>query len=409
MQILRTFEYETLVIDEISLTSEHIDRLERWNARLPERKQNKYFSLGRNSITFKQYVGVLQIGNLTIEILPKIDQMQDEPSLQKVLLQMLQICQKIPVDSTQNALLATQSLTLLDVYIHIFWQEIHNLLHKGLIRKYQMQEGNLPYLKGKIKFTKHIAQNCAHQERFYTAHDEYSKDHLLHQILYKALQVAQEITQNPYLHDKLKRLAMDFPAVQEAHISSQIFQKIPHNRKTLAYQKALQIAKMLLLNDAPDVQGGRQDVLPILFDMNKLFEGYVARVLQENLYEKYEVITQTSAEFWKSQRISLDIRPDILLVSKTNPKEKIILDTKWKLPFEQEAGKAKPSSQDLYQMFAYCQHFQATQSYLVYPSLHTYNHQEGTFMTPYMQASCGLWFVQLLDNENLNRDIDLHL
>ena len=65
----------------------HFDAMVKFN----ELHQNKYFTIGHNGIVFKNYVGVIQVGGLTIEILPKADKKADADKnlWQSVLLNML--------------------------------------------------------------------------------------------------------------------------------------------------------------------------------------------------------------------------------------------------------------------------------------------------------------------------------
>jgi hypothetical protein len=58
-------------------------------------------------------------------------------------------------------------------------------------------------------------------------------------------------------------------------------------------------------------------------------------------------------------------------------------------------------------MFAYCAHFGTTKSFLMYPTVGKDEILQGTFRAPNEAISCGLWFVNLLDEEgNLKRSID---
>lgn len=401
--VIQVFEYQTLSVGECDFQAHQLDRLLAWQAHSSVGKQHKYFTIGREDITFKHFVGAIQVGNLTIEILPKIDAQtpqKEAHTYQKMLLQMLQICQKTTISSAQQAFLSWQSCTILDIYVALFLEEIEMLLHRGLVKKYKQQEGNLYALKGKIKFAKHLAYNAAHQERFYTTHQIYDKDNLPNQILAKALKTVAKITQNPTLKDHIVRLKLAFPEMEDVQVSAQTFQYLKPTRQQLAYQNALRLAEMILLNFSPDVQSGRQDVWAILFDMNQLFEEYITRNLFQNISEKFDVKTQIHRTFWRTSHTKLAIKPDIILASQTEPSEKIILDTKWKVP-----PIDKPNSQDIYQMFAYCQHFQAHKGYLVYPTAGKTRFIEGKIaLSP--QIQCGLLFINLLDDEgNLRRDI----
>ncbi len=397
---MQVTEYQTIYVGEQGFEAHHFERLRQWNDNLPQK--NRYFSVSYNGITFKHFVGAIQVGTLTIEILPK-----GEGDLQKVLLPMLQICRKIPVERVSPALLSYQSMTLLDVYVAFFLKELEILLHRGLIKKYKQTEGNLYTLKGKIKFDKHLAYNAVHQARFYTTHQIYDKQNIPNQILAKALHTVAQTTQNPLLTDQIQRLQVSFPAMKDLQVTADTFQKLPQTRQLLAYQTALKLAKLILLKFSPDVRGGRQGVWALLFDMNKLFETYIAQNLRQHLSEQYEVETQVNRNFWHTKdlkNLKLSLKPDLLLTCRTTQK-RIILDTKWKVP----AG-GKPNSTDMYQLFAYSQHFKASQSYLIYPTAGKSHFVEGQFAPPNEKTHCGLFFVNILDeNGNLRREAILNV
>ncbi|GGW48777.1 hypothetical protein [Arenibacter certesii] len=71
--ILQVFEHSTLyygrVYNDITFEEKHFNAL----AKLNQLHNNEYFTLLHKGIKFSQYVGVIQIDGLTIEILPKID------------------------------------------------------------------------------------------------------------------------------------------------------------------------------------------------------------------------------------------------------------------------------------------------------------------------------------------------
>lgn len=82
------FEYDALRIDEDGFREPHFQRLVQYN----ERHGNRYFVVGNRKIIFQNYVGVIRVGSLTIEILPKIGRVAKEKKdeWQKILIEMLQ-------------------------------------------------------------------------------------------------------------------------------------------------------------------------------------------------------------------------------------------------------------------------------------------------------------------------------
>ena len=155
-------------------------------------------------------------------------------------------------------------------------------------------------------------------------------------------------------------------------------------------------------------------MIAILFDMNDLFERYVFAELNraqgQFAESRLRVHGQRSQVFWHSTGMRKTIRPDITAEFTTDGSaRKLILDTKWKLPLD-----ARPSDADLKQMYVYNLQFGASESYLVYPRAAAHDDVFGRFAAGSMQKEatahgCGMWFVDLLDEDRLDRQFGMRL
>lgn len=399
-RIIRVFEYEKLTLTEDSkgrvLTKPELQKLYDYN----DRNDNIYFTGIRDGIKFKSFVGVIQIGGLTLEILPKADRKEttadsDFDQWQSALLRMLALCNHISVDSVSETNLKKRYHSLLDLYFNIYLEEVSKLLHQGLIKKYRQQDGQVKVLKGKLLFTQQIQQNLVHQERFYTRHQVYDAEHLHNQILLKALTVLSIVSNNYSILDKINRIRLDFPEIKEIEITKVHFDQLKDNRKTVSYKTAIKIAKMIILNYSPDIKSGGDNMLALLFDMNKLWEEYVYRMLLRSKKEEYEVNFQNNMKFWEDKTI----RPDLVIDRrmKDGSTEKYIIDTKWKIIDDHH-----PSDDDLKQMFAYNMYWEAGKSMLLYPKTKEHDEKFGNFHKKLLPDNkCKLGFIHILDKDGM--------
>lgn len=382
-KFIQVFEYQKLRYDDSGIfRKHHFDAMVKFN----ELHQNKYFTIIHKGIRFGSYVGVIQIGGLTIEILPKADNNEnaDTNLWQNVLLIMLKVCKKIQVESISETQLKKRYHSILDVYFELYLNEVERLVKKGLIKKYRKNQSNQNALKGKLLFAQNIQQNLVHKERFYCEHQVYDQNHLLHQILYKGLLILKTFV-NDSLKDKLNRLLFDFQDFDNINIQKKHFEKIIIDRKNHDYQKAIDIAKIIILNYSPSLNYGNENLLTLLFDMNALWEEYIFRILQKHKTDEIEVSFQNSDKFWESKRI----RPDIVLKTKD---ETFVIDTKWKII---EAN--NPSDDDLKQMFVYNLHWEAEKTLLLYPKINQMDSDFGTFHYNDLGKKCKLGFVNITD------------
>jgi 5-methylcytosine-specific restriction enzyme subunit McrC len=381
-----------------------------------ERHGAAFFSLTPRGVRFNEHVGVIQVGQLTIEILPKVGKIApigEENRWQRVLIDMLRTCHWMKVHAHQNASLRIRYGSILEAYLEMFLDECDSILHQGLIRKYRKKEGQVYALKGKLVFSKQVQLNAAHQERFYTRHQVYDRDHIFNQILGKALKLIPDITQSPRIIDRVYNLLFSFPEMSDVRITPSTFDRLVYNRKTMCYRDAIAIAAMLLLNYRPDIRGGGQQVLAILFDMNDLWEEYVYRCLQRTDHPHLHVSRQQSRPFWRMQSSERPrkLRPDIVIESIVNPEKKMIIDTKWKLPAD-----SKPSDEDVRQMFAYNEYWSSHQALLLYPgnaSSEALGAEKGEFLSRGQESVSHHFGVMKLsvlnESGSLNKDLGKRL
>ncbi|NCU27861.1 hypothetical protein EOM86_14275 [Candidatus Nomurabacteria bacterium] len=218
-------------------------------------------------------------------------------------------------------------------------------------------------LKGSLVFSKHIQKNTVHQERFYTRYCTYDTEHILHIILYKTIKLIKTLTTRADLHNRIGALELGFPEMPDRPITENTFSKLIYSRKTEIYRNAVEIARMLLLNYHPDLKAGGNNVLALMFDMNKLWERFVYVSLRKGARvsnSEYQIIQKPHKPFWRPDngyRSSLE--PDIVI---HKDGVTLVLDTKWK-----NLKGANPDIHDLRQMYVYHDYFDAQKVALVYP------------------------------------------
>lgn len=378
--IIRVFEHEKLCLHSDrfgqKLTRLQLDKLYEFN----DRNRNKYFTPIRDGVKFAQYVGVIRMGSLTIEILPKTDR---DPTTDKgeymiwqtVLVKMLRYCHEVNLNTVSDAFLRPHHGSILELYFRLYLDELSLLIRQGLIKAYHHQESNTNALKGRLLFARNLRQNLVHRERFYTRHQVYDFEHRLNQILLRALSVLSGLASNSDLGDYIQRVRLSFPEIKETNITKHDFDLVRWTRKNEGYRKAVNMARMIILNYSPDIRRGSENMLALLFDMNKLWEEFVYRSLKRMESPAFSVGFQNRMAFWNDRQI----RPDLVLRfgnQVSNDKRTIILDTKWKLL---ENDKDNASDNDLKQMFAYNIYWNTGESILLYPGSQTREIAMGRF------------------------------
>ena len=395
MKTHKVFEHQCYSWKELNLDENDKKSLHAFNAK----HGDKFFNLQYNGIQFKEYVGVLQVNALTIEILPKID---DRPSVdennlwQGVLIEMLKATLKLDTTMTDYSSLKTSQNSFIESLFDLYLNELQKLFRRGLQRKYDRYSQNLTALKGKLIFSKHLAKNYIHKERFYTSHIKYEYDHLIHQILFDALKIVQRCSTGSILYGKCLQLLERFPNVSNIQPTDKTFSKVKLEGKTRIYERGFKLAKWIIQGYNPDIVIGNNKMVAILFDMNQLWEEYILIQLQKSSRRfNARIQGQDTKRFWGGR----SLRPDIHIQS--SRMENFIIDTKWK------KYSGNPSTSDLRQMFTYNKFWNVKKSFLLYPtaSIDQPKRDVKPFHTPQENLSCGILEVNVIAENQLNQQI----
>lgn len=404
---LQVFEHTHLPIGIGGFERRHWNALGKYN----ELHGGKYYRLTHNGVRFNQYVGVIQVDNLTIEILPKIgrsDDNQSKATWQKVLIDMLRECLWMKIYSDEKADLQFKPNSILEAYLDLFIRECETIYREGLVKKYRRVNDNCASLKGKLLFNGQIRENLIHRERFFTSHTYFDRENIFNCILLKALKIIPFLSPGPFLKDRVSGLLLAFPELKDIPVTHDTFENLVYDRKTIRYKEAMEMAAMIILNFRPDVSHGNRNVLAILFDMNDLWEEFIYMQLSRRKPQGWLVRPQNKKLFWHSgdSGITKTIRPDIILQKlHENDTINIIIDTKWKLPQNNI-----PDDADLKQMYVYNEYWNGTQGFLIYPTINYSGEPEkypGSFTPAGKMAhhtGCGIFRISVLDDSYLNLD-----
>ncbi len=402
-QIFRVFEHEELRIGnqqgQIVFTEAHLETLVRYN----KYKNSKYYSLIHRGVRFRQYVGVLQTGNLLIEILPKAGkaELAEAEHWQLILLKMLRNCRLLRVEVQPARAIGVQLHTVLDWFAAYFLGELERLLDRGLLRAYRQKEANRRIWRGRLLINRQITENLSRKDRIYTVHDTYTFDHTLNRVLKAALHLLLRLPVAPVVQQWSQRLLlrMPMPQIRASQFTGADFERLPHQRKAHAYEPVIELARLLLTNYSPSPRAGEHQLLALLFDMNLLFEEYVFRQLKKALVgQTGELSRQIRRPFWHHRAI----QPDIVW---RQGDETVVLDTKWKVP-----SGGRPSMTDLKQLYIYGRYFSATRVILLYPKIGEQLDQAPWAFAPEAGEAlsplyCQICFLELLIEGQLNSNL----
>jgi len=359
--------------------------------------------LERKGFRATQFVGVIQAGNRLIQILPKIDYSPDgnsdapvgsrhhnlaTNSAAKNFLYLLAYTHNLNLHSQTLSTLRTSHGTWLELLTRLFVVELMTQLQQGFHEDYVRREEMLPYIRGRWNISRQFTRQPNLIKGLDVSFDDYSPDTQLNRILRYTIEHLQMVTRDSQNRNMLADLdSWMMPVRTKIQIFVDELDRIQFTRLNERYKPVFQLARLFIEGQTVQLIAGGQRAYAFVFDMDRLFETFVGKLLQT----KHQ---QILPEAWKDYQIELQgsksklhliyppvpddkpmfyLKPDILLWYLGTPK--LIIDTKNKalplnLPYREIA------EGDVYQVLTYASRFQCPDILLLYP--HTLGANQAT-------------------------------
>jgi 5-methylcytosine-specific restriction enzyme subunit McrC len=305
---------------------------------------------GVKTITARNYVGVITTNDGTvIEILPKICNLADDADKKRtkeIFLEMLRALKDASFKHFNVSNLKTDRLSLFEIFIQMFADEVLALTKQGLKSAYTTVEANERFFKGKLNVAQDIRHNLVNRERFYVRYSVFSVDRAENRLIKATLRFLLKRTTSTQNRQKLSQLLAMFESVGDSTNVDADFSLCVPNRSMTHYEKALSWCRVFLKGNSFTPFAGSDVAMALLFPMEKVFESFIAAKIRKHKLNGWDVRTQDRKYWLFDEPRAFNLRPDIVL---ENDNEIIIVDTKWKLLSSDKS----PSQSDMYQMYAY--------------------------------------------------------
>lgn len=328
--------------------------------------------VNETTLSAQQYVGAVQIGNLTVEILPKVEGI-DGTLMRRNLVAMLAVARDLEISEGDIARVSTQRHGILEILIRLFCDKLFAQVHRGLVRRYEPRAENLSVMRGRIGITEQIRLNAANPERLHCRFDEFQEDNPLNQILKACIRLLLKSSRELTNQRRLGELLLVFEGVSEVSRSTLPWHLIRFDRLNQRYEPSFKLAELFLKATPPDVSGGSVQGFSLFFEMNTLFEEYIGRIARRVFRpDGFKVVLQGPQRYLTydetTEREAFAMKPDVVGLKGNDAAW--IIDTKWK-ELSKEEAKEGVAQGDMYQMYAYSNRYACADVVLLYP------HHEG--------------------------------
>ncbi len=327
-------------------------------------------SLTRKDLRAGQAVGVLAAEGCALEILPKIDGL-DDGGTRRQLVHMLAATYDLDVSAGAMTALDWQRHDLLEILIRLFAGMLTEAVRRGIPRRYIGHEENLGVLRGRLDATRQFTRLAASPQILACRYDALSPDIVLNQIMKAAVLRLLTLARSAEARRALRELAFVYADVATVSVEALRFDAVVLDRTNSRWRDLLVLTRLLLQGRFQTTSGGGTAGFSLLFPMHELFEEYVARVLARALPGSGQrVVAQGGLlhclEDAASGARRFRTKPDILV--KRDSETTLLIDTKWKrLAPVVDDPKQGVSQADVYQMMAYGRLYRCPQLLLLYP------------------------------------------
>ncbi len=377
-RIIAVREYEEFDRERLRLDEHEWNSLEAFARKNQHDKRGNYrpvlaFGSGGRTLKATNFVGVLSTSRGTpIEILPKIDlvhgtSVTDDERTREIFLQMLRTWRGLRhAELPPSAIRSLRRFPMLEVFAHLFLQNLAHLARHGLARRYVRVEDNLPYLRGRLLFQQHVRENLTNRARFYVAHDEFNPNRPANRLIRSSLDHLGRTVRNEENRRLLRELTDAFADVPPTTDKASDWRRHSVDRTMQHYRPVMAWVRLFLFGHGLATYHGEHENQSLLFPMEEIYEDFVTQCFRR-WQSEYGVRAQGPRKRLTRCPQAFEMKPDITLLRRGSAK--FILDAKWKRlkSASDDPRKRGIVQADMYQLYAYGSRYGCRTVALVYP------------------------------------------
>jgi 5-methylcytosine-specific restriction enzyme subunit McrC len=240
-------------------------------------------------------------------------------------------------------------------WIRHFATELNHLLRVRPKQRYVEVEERVGFLRGKLLTERELAGTAVLTGRHACRYEIFTQDHRLNRVLKFCNRLLLRQTRVPANRAILHENDVLLSEVTHRPVSTIDVDLIHLDRLDRGYEPILGLCRLLLENSTLDLRTGRIVQLAFVFDMNRLFEEFVAEFLRRHIGRimigDQRWLTDVDYQH-RLGRLFGEFNMEVDLFLTDDSGASFLVDTKYKV-----LDAAKPhtglSQEDFYQMYAY--------------------------------------------------------
>jgi 5-methylcytosine-specific restriction enzyme subunit McrC len=346
-------------------------------------------------IKLGQYVGLVTVGQLSFEILPKVERYGSKSSGagEADLREMIALAEDFHYSSRSFDMQAGHDRKLLEYMAESFFRKLNGELNFGLRRSYQERRDCLPAVRGRLDLVALPLNYCRRPHALPCVYEEFTEDTVLNRIMKQAVTI---LVRHPDFHafsPKVINLGLGLldrmVHVGDSRYSYSEVSSVKPSRLESRYSDLVDFSKNIIRGNQPFVRtsepGKVRPGFTMVWDMSTVYEAAIARKVEAYVkacYPGCRVVTQGRFDDDDDRTLGhsgynsylaheadgktgrFRLKPDIMIIGPDGA-VLAVLDTKWKsyVPELDRRSKADGDDEeqnyknvkkdDAYQMLAY--------------------------------------------------------
>ncbi|MET3808620.1 5-methylcytosine-specific restriction enzyme subunit McrC [Nakamurella sp. UYEF19] len=231
---------------------------------------------GSYILTGRSMVGVVRVGDFTVELRPKV-------GIAPVLFLLSYALD--PRAWREPTAEIARDVTLAEAIVPMFARTVQEALRPGLLHGYRGHDDSLTTVRGRIRMADQMRNRTGLPLPVEVNYDEFTPDILENRLLRTAVDVLGRLRlRHQGSRRSLGRLRQQLNGVSSLMVDGRGIDEPAWNRLNERYRPAFSLGRLIVLGASLDARAGTEDASAFLIDMNRVFEDFIRVALREHLH-----------------------------------------------------------------------------------------------------------------------------